>query len=319
MEDELTREFVSETLFHFWKHEDADRAFGIFKSIVERGLLLSCAHGEGIDRYIVDAGDDQCRWRDVYQDARVCFTDIPEGKLETHHKKFGKCGVGFNRKTILHWGGIPVWYLPNFISDDYSLDRRGASMIRAMQNAQILAKHVRKHFDEWKSGKASELKNFFGTLEIEGERRNIDDFSSLIESADYFVGQALSYTKSISSNRRNENRNLYEREWRIVGGVVYDQHPIYRALTDDETIEFTQQNPAWSKPLTEHPDPNSPWSQNPLIHFFRLFNGIPGEATVAKKIEVIFVPNEPMQTRFYAYINQNQGLFDEKLPEVKIV
>lgn len=116
-------QFLSETLFHFWWHEPEELAFQTFTSIIERGLLLTRGIEDVIDRfrYLDKKGNPQSI--EIVQNARVCFTDIPEHLSGDHSSQYGKCAVGFSRTTILEWGGCPVWYLPNHFASDTLQDQ----------------------------------------------------------------------------------------------------------------------------------------------------------------------------------------------------
>lgn len=43
---------------------------------------------------------------------RICFTEIRLSQIETHTRRYGKLGLGFDRKFVLNRGGRPVIYIP---------------------------------------------------------------------------------------------------------------------------------------------------------------------------------------------------------------
>jgi hypothetical protein len=43
---------------------------------------------------------------------RICFTEIRLSQTETHTYRYGKLGIGFDRKFIINRGGRPVIYIP---------------------------------------------------------------------------------------------------------------------------------------------------------------------------------------------------------------
>ncbi len=43
---------------------------------------------------------------------RLCFTEIRLSQVETHTRRYGKLGIGFDRKFLINRGGRPVIYIP---------------------------------------------------------------------------------------------------------------------------------------------------------------------------------------------------------------
>lgn len=43
---------------------------------------------------------------------RICFTEIKLSQTETHTRRYGALGIGFERKYIINRGGRPVIYIP---------------------------------------------------------------------------------------------------------------------------------------------------------------------------------------------------------------
>src|ERR1051325_3373457 len=43
---------------------------------------------------------------------RLCFTEIRLSEVETHASRYGKLGIGFDRKFLINRGGRPVIYVP---------------------------------------------------------------------------------------------------------------------------------------------------------------------------------------------------------------
>lgn len=101
----MAEEHTGELLFGCWQHSDRQRAYSQFESIIKRGFLLTInAQTASISfQYFVHGKREAM---DVMQKARVCFTEIPAHLLHTHN--YGRFGFGFQRKTIIEWGGCPV-------------------------------------------------------------------------------------------------------------------------------------------------------------------------------------------------------------------
>jgi Putative abortive phage resistance protein AbiGi, antitoxin len=108
--------YLGEILYHFIGTGSDDDLMDIFDLIVRRGLLMTVGDKNGtLDRLSFDAADNTVVTYEIMQKARVCFTDIPRDKLYDHSGEYGKFGIGFSRKTIICWGGNPVFYVPNHI------------------------------------------------------------------------------------------------------------------------------------------------------------------------------------------------------------
>jgi|SRR5271168_1153034 len=102
----------SSILFHCWRHEELGVARTILESICKNGLLLT-TNSRTLDSFEIDRGKG-VELMEVMQHPRVCFTDIPIDLLASHGQRYGKYGVGFRRETVIDWGGLPAWYLPNY-------------------------------------------------------------------------------------------------------------------------------------------------------------------------------------------------------------
>jgi hypothetical protein len=128
----LNETHTGELLFHCWPHEDRPRAYGQFESIINRGLLLTINSSQ-LDTFRFLAGDGLERL-EVMQKARVCFTEIPLHLLGTH--TYGQFAIGFSRKTVIDWGGLPAWYLPNHPGNE-TLKELAAEIIRGLHASAI--------------------------------------------------------------------------------------------------------------------------------------------------------------------------------------
>jgi hypothetical protein len=103
--------YLGETLYHFIGKGSDDDLLDVFDSIDRRGLLMTVGDKNGtLDRLSFDGVDNTVVTYEIMQKARVCFTDIPRDKLYDHSGEYGKFGVGFSRKTIISWGGNPVFF-----------------------------------------------------------------------------------------------------------------------------------------------------------------------------------------------------------------
>jgi len=307
--------YLGERLFHFWNHEDTERAFVIFRSIIERGLLLTCGSGSQLGRFTY-SGKKGTQSIDLFQESRVCFTDIPDDKLEAHARRYGKCGFGFSRATILKWGGLPVWYLPNHPGKD-SLQERGIVFVRGLRHAEVAIGILQCLFDTWKQNELSNY-DFFNSIIIGDGPLAVGEVQELIASAKSVVHNLSSFIKEMSPLEHNDHSYLYESEWRIVSGVQLEGKDIFRTLSSEEKAELAQSRPEWTNamrptmPLQGHSYPSEP-----MLDKFHYFNGIPGGNQVSQEVEVIYVPNREFKTRVDLYIQNNVDKF-KQLVEVRV-
>jgi Putative abortive phage resistance protein AbiGi, antitoxin len=294
-----TASYISETLYHFLPNN-----FDIFTSIIERGLLCSVGNKGKLDRFSVTLKGEGVRQFDIWQHPRVCFTDIPREHLGTHVNKYGKFGVGFSRKTILEWGGAPVWYLNNHASPDGTSDGGNAilyQLLRFSNLVDVMMSRV-KLYNE---------KLIFGS----GRQMQGQDAERYIYGAITSLYQMLSFVKEMSPHDGDTQQYLYEREWRIVAAAG----DAFRNPTPEEKGQLLRQNAAWGlPPNTDDADILARFESSPMVEQFAFFQGNPGQQTVSQAIEVILVPDEEMELRVIEFIGQHAGAFRAAGPDVSI-
>lgn len=306
----FSEEYLGQRLFHLWPDSPTEKAFGIFKSVCERGLLLSRATNELIDRFHYRRRDGGLDWFEVVQSPRVCLTDVPEDKLAAVTRRYGRCAVGFNRFQILEWGGLPVWYLPNHHVPGTLVDHGASLLYWVYRTAQIA------HFV------LPRLISATGTRVTLGEEDFID--SSNVQSYARSMLTAAkglgSFLKEMSSKDADDHRYLYEREWRIAGHAVSDEFASpYRELDDEEKAELLAHKPEWGLPMASlDARITAQFTGERLIDSFRFFNGIPGGRTVCQAIEVVLVPDEQFRQQVLEYIESNPRRFRSGGPVVAI-
>jgi hypothetical protein len=126
----------------------------------------------------------------------------------------------------------------------------------------------------------------------------------------------LSFVKEMSPHDRDNQKYLYEREWRIVATIS----DAFRDPTMEEREQLVGQNGVWGQPPNTHDaDILARFGSRPLVEQFAFFRGGPGQQTVSQEIEVILVPNEKMQARVVEYIAQHAVAFRADGPDVRIL
>lgn len=285
---------------------DEQRQLGVFDSIVQNGLLLTCGNKDFIDQFqYYRYSSKQVEHVRLRQWARVCFTEVPSSKLKIIQKNFGAFGIGFSRHNILQWGGCPVWYLPNYFEQGTQYGRVAISLTNLMQLIDLLQSMKRNRSYLTLNGKqlsqfdsAKRLDKFIGTL--------------------YFYA---SHFKEMSTKTGDDQSFLYEKEWRIVYGIHYGpDESLFRKLTLEEKKTLISDVPSWAELYqTGIPEIDIALPNHPIIDDFLWFNGIPGLNTVANAIKQIVVPTKSLFMMVSDYVQSHPDFFSNKLPSIKLV
>lgn len=302
---QYTEDYLSERLFHFWNHENEDIAFAIFESISRRGLLLTRGTKDLIDRFVFFGVDGSQNSIHITQKSRVCFTDIPEDKLFRHTLHYGQCGIGISRRTMLNWGGFPVFYLPNHAQFG-TLQEGAAGMLYYLDLATALL----QVFPDF-------LKANNTRVNIYGKSLDFSESAQTVELCRQSIYHFMSYIKEMSGKESDDHRFLYEREWRLVSGISNALGNPFRSLTPEEQNELCAAVPNWKEPL-KWPNGYVPNSE-PLVNSFHFFNGVPGKETVAQLVEVIIVPNKVFADRVQNFVKQHKNIFRPDGPEIRVL
>jgi hypothetical protein len=316
----MTAAHTGSILFHCWRHDPSERARKIFASIVKKGLLLTTTNAGALDAFTVRNSENQLQKIEVFQRARICFTDIPLDLLASHGAAYGRYGVGFTRETIVEWGGCPAWYLPNHHGGD-TLKDNGPTLVNGLHAAMValdsyyvIASETEKLFHNGTLKQRFLTQNFTHGKTLVG-----DDLTNWLAYARNCIDRSLSFIKEMSPSDTEDFRYLYEREWRIVEGIqVLGKDPC-RVLTDKEKMEFCSMNPNWKK----HPAVNDINIQVrhpsiPIIDSFRIFHGITPTERISQKIEMVLVPNDIEKSFVERLISKTPRAFKLGGPEVRV-
>jgi hypothetical protein len=234
------------------------------------------------------------------QHARVCFTDIPEKMLSAHCQEYGKFGLDFSRKTILEWGGNPVIYVPNHPARD-TLETSMAGMLYCVHRVPALMDRLKECLAR--------------LVPMDGE--DGVRFIEHIDQTEQSVRGMLGFVKEMSSQEANDYQYLYEREWRIVDGVVKQGVEFTRELSNDEYRELAAKCERWTKPLEMSERLSRKHPHTSMLQFFRFFDGLPGK-TVSHAIEAILVPSDAIKGRVAAYIADRPDNFRPGGPAIRV-
>jgi Putative abortive phage resistance protein AbiGi, antitoxin len=245
-ESQIRASFLSERLYHFLARTSANNeAIGVavFKSIVENGLLMTVANQTGeADEFTFGTSNGQVTVH-VEQLARVCFTDIPEDKLQSHSDEagYGRFAVGFDRATIASWAGSPVWYLPNVGAGGLA-DAAGV-LVQYLKFGRDALKLLQVLYQHPSCRPTLNFSDGASLQPIEVINRS--------DLADGCIARALSFVKEMSprSAPGREFEYLYEREWRIVDGLKVRGRDVCQRLSPQFRNTLLNAKPEWGQPI----------------------------------------------------------------------
>ena len=214
---------------------------------------------------------------------------------------------GFQRATVVGWGGMPVWYLPNHYKDG-TKQHTGGQLVFNMANA------------------ATTLDSLADTLRAAGSnlQKTLPDGTVIQMTTEDSVRELTSnagalriiggFLKEMSQKSEDDHHYLYEREWRLV--VTPLKPDPFRVLTDPEKADLLAIQPDWGEP------PPVPDSRRPhitrLIDDFRFFNGLVGGEPVSRLIDLIVVPDHKMAEKVSQYIAAELSRFRTDGPRILI-
>ena len=251
---------------------------------------------------------------EVMQHARVCFTDIPFDRMAAHGQRYGKYGVGFKRETVIDWGGLPVWYLPNYWSDT-TLKLAGPTLVNSLHAAMQTADQFRAVIKVLSDNNISVTSNY-----THGSPVDSAQLVTQMQQVNDAVYAVLSFIKEMSPSNVEDCSYLLEREWRIVSAIQFQHQPnTYRELTNPEKQMLCKKNPKWQKRRqSEDINISSRYAPASIIDSFRFFNGLPNQMTVAQGIDSILVPDEPEATWVQGFLDEHAAVFMTSAPRVVV-
>ena len=299
-------------LFHCWRSDDLASARRIFQSIAENGLLLT-TNARTLDSFGIDRGKGVVQM-EVMQHPRICFTDIAPNQLGSHGQRYGKYGIGFLRETIINWGGLPAWYLPNYWHDD-SLKVVGPALVNSLHAAMDAARQYQAIARELLSKGVPITVQYVHGTPVSGQQ-----LVNEIENVANTLFCVLSFIKEMSPSSAEDYSYLFEREWRLISGIgLAGRAPISRALTSEEKQFLCVRNPTWQAPRqSQDVNITARYGTSPIIDSFQYFNGIEGQGSVAQLIDTVLVPTRREARWITGFIEEHRVLFGNRPPNVMV-
>ena len=249
---------------------------------------------------------------EVMQRARVCFTDIPIELLATHGQRYGKYGVGFRRESVIDWGGVPAWYLPNYWNDK-SLKVAGPVLVNGLHAAMDAVRHFQALAKEFKGKDVP-----FSVTYQQGGTMQADQLVREMEQTANSIFMVLSFIKEMSPRTAEDHSYLFEREWRIVSGLAFAGQPsAFRPLTQGEKDALCARRPPWrEKRQSEDTNVTARYGAAPVVDSFEYFNGLSGKENVAQLIETILVPDQSEARWVRNFVKGRANHFGGKGPNI---
>ena len=196
--------------------------------------------GQGVSITVATEGPIE----DKYQPFVVCFCDIPVADLEIHMQKYGRFGLSFLKPFLVEKGANPVLYLannsqaPNFAGDPYLENQQNSTISRRdMFHYRI------NDFDNL----AQELNDT-----LVGPAHG-DAWQRLFLSTAFLQSHLFSFIKYFDDATSDEDpANVYmEREWRVLGDVLFDIKDVYRVFLPSTYAErFRHDLPEYTGQVT---------------------------------------------------------------------
>jgi hypothetical protein len=116
---------------------EIDKGCEVLASIRDFGLLLA---PEAIE-WKQPSADGTARTFPVLQ-TRVCFTDLSPSELPQHAKKFGHFALEFEFETARCLGAIPVFYVPQPISNPADGNAVGVALVAIANDARAIIDRI---------------------------------------------------------------------------------------------------------------------------------------------------------------------------------
>lgn len=229
-------EYISNKLCHFVGgalQTDKDR-FELLVKIIKGGRLL--ANKQNLDKPGIHLNNKYKgdRVGEVYEKIDcVCFCDIPDNALDIHTRKYGKCGIGFDKHYLTTKGARPVKYIPmNCDIKDISptvtpKNPKEYFNVLAQENANLytfltivdLFHPFSKVLEEIKSSPCAQMIKFCNVDAIKDGK-----FRQLLFAQMMAFTKIIAYTKLFDETLSQDDENNYymEREWRILSSVEFD-------------------------------------------------------------------------------------------------
>jgi hypothetical protein len=178
----------------------------------------------------------------------VCFCDIPVEDLGIHTGKYSRFGLSFLKDFLVARGASPVFYLDNQAPVDSLLGSLGLAPASREEIFDVGLRLTHELLHELQ----------FGRTGPSGERsepwaREGHDISRIRDIRNFLGFHVSAFLKPFdASTADTEPENYYmEREWRVLGNVVFAVEEVYRVFLPQEYARrFRDDLPEYAGKLT---------------------------------------------------------------------
>jgi Putative abortive phage resistance protein AbiGi, antitoxin len=199
----------------------------------------------------------------------VCFCDIPLKELTIHTAKYSRFGLAFSKAFLVTKGANPVHYIAQDAATPLQLSGRGGEVHpdffkRDEENGLLSAGQGRAEFlEKLKLRTLDLIERYSGGLQerFTSYERGRDDpreaRAQLLSVVEFMMG-TFCYVHGLTkvfdpALADNDPGNFYmEREWRVIGSVVFKTAEVSRVLVPQGFGErFRRDEPAFDGEVTE--------------------------------------------------------------------
>jgi hypothetical protein len=177
----------------------------------------------------------------------VCFCDIPMDKLRIHCAKYGHFGLGFQKQFLVGQGATPVLYVPLGSTFDVRLEEHHPATNQV-------------NYQERKQGDRAQLmdelfafhntflgyKRYRALQEAYRQAKSLEEVDEVVRKLRTMLfyqtaveGFLFAYLKFFDPSLPPDHPDNYymEREWRVAGRVVFQQHELSSVLVPEAFVE----------------------------------------------------------------------------------
>lgn len=211
-------DYLSDELFHFVGNGHPDDHEANFETLLKilRSGCISCNPPEigwGKTTLTLERGQSLLN-ETLIRGQITCYCDIPRDLLGRHTAKYGLFGVGLHRLQLARYGARPVLYVPMSSTDHLGI--YGATLLRDIEaKFEAFMEHL---YEENRTDEYT--RNMTSIPSDSGD--TIRAMRGLLEK------DFLAFIKPYNAELEPDDINYFysEREWRRLGGFLFNIHDI---------------------------------------------------------------------------------------------
>ena len=226
-----SQRYISKELTHFVGRSLIEEdQYQLLVKILTTGWLTHFPHDpkQGSGAMMFKSWESLCD-NGMFLPQVICFCDIPINDLKIHMNKYSKIGISFLKSFLVKNGANPVFYIAkNSIV-------KSPSLFDKNEYNEIKVEITRCNYFDIMS---KEMHNIFIKLinSMIPQRKITEPSGDLIESFDVWTMflnyHIFSFVKFFDDSATDEDHdNFYmEREWRIIGNLMFNLEDTYRVI-----------------------------------------------------------------------------------------